>query len=142
MKNVTSEHIKEIAEELDCGFQAFIHRQTGEIIFVPDSNFQQQLDLDSWDEDFKKLKQHKAQFCEIQKWTSKESYSMMTEFAEQLSDRLFQNKLLQTLQNKNPFREFTFAINNSGSFREQWFVYKNTWQQSHVANQLRLLGLC
>jgi hypothetical protein len=55
MNSTTTEKIKEIAEQLDCGFRAFFHKITGQLLFVPDESCLPEIDLDSWDEELKKL---------------------------------------------------------------------------------------
>lgn len=38
MPTFTKEQLKEISEQLDSGFRAFYHKQTGDLIFVPDTD--------------------------------------------------------------------------------------------------------
>lgn len=53
MKSTTAENIKEIAEQLECGFRAYIHKKTRQLLFVPDeNNFS---DIDSWEEELEQL---------------------------------------------------------------------------------------
>ena len=131
------EKIKEIAEQLDCGFRAFIHKSTGQMLFVPNENDMPDIDLDSWTEELELLEINFTDYYEIEKWTSSEAFEMMADFAEQLTEnKQLQSKLIDALNKKKPFREFKFVIENSGNYRQQWFDFKNSWQQDFVERQL------
>jgi hypothetical protein len=78
MNITTTENIKEIAEQLDCGFRAFIHKTTGQLLFVPDENFLTAIDLDSWDEELEQLENNFTDYYEIDKWTSSEAFETMS----------------------------------------------------------------
>jgi hypothetical protein len=139
MTSTTTEIVKEIAEQLDCGFRAFIHKTSGQLLFVPDDNNYPDIDLDSWDEELEQLENNFTNYHEINKWTSSEAFETMSEFADQLDDSNLQSRLFDALRKNKPFREFKFVIDNSGDFRQQWFDFKNKWQQDFVARQLNRL---
>ena len=130
----TIENIKEIAEQLDCGFRTFIHKTTGQLLFVPDEN--DLIDIDPWDKEFEQLDNNFNDYYEIEKWTSNEAFEIMSEFAEQVTDYKLQNRLFEALRKKKPFREFKFVIDNTDNFRQQWFDFKNHWQQDFVLRQV------
>ena len=131
--------IKEIAGQIDCGFRAFIHKSTGQLLFVPDENSLFDIDLDPWSDELEELENNFTDYYEIEKWTSSEAFDMMSEFADQVSDKNLQRRLLEALRKNKPFREFKFVIDNSGDFRQQWFDFKNKWQMDFVASQLNRL---
>jgi hypothetical protein len=139
MSNATRDPIKEIAEQLDSGFRAFIHKTTGDLIFVPDENNFPDMDLDAWGEELELLENNFLDYYEIDKWTSSEAFETMSAFADQLTDHNLQNRLFDALRNYKPFRGFKFVIDNSGDFRQQWFDFKNKWQQDYVARELSRL---
>jgi hypothetical protein len=139
MTSTTTDIVKEIAEQLDCGFRAFIHKTTGQLLFVPDSNNYSDIDLDPWDKELEQLENNFTDYYEIDKWTSSEAFEIMTEFVDQLTDINLQNRLFDALRKNKPFREFKFIIDNSGDLRQQWFDFKNKWQQDFVARQLNRL---
>lgn len=139
MTSTTTDNIKEIADQLDCGFRAFIHKTTGQLLFVPDENNFPDIDLDSWDEELEQLENNFSDYYEIDTWTSSEAFEIMSEFAEQVSDNKIQSRLFDALRKNKRFREFKFVIDNSGVFRQQWFDFKNKWQQDFVARQLNRL---
>ncbi|TKB96819.1 UPF0158 family protein [Pedobacter cryophilus] len=137
MVSFTSKNIKEIAEELDCGLCAYFHKKTGHLLFIPDEEALSDIDNEGWESEMEILENNATDYCQIKKWTSNEAFEFMEDFAEQLTENKFlQNKLLEALDKKKPFREFKFVIDNSSDFRDQWFDYKNKRQQEFVENQL------
>jgi hypothetical protein len=140
MNSSTTNIIKEIAEQLDCGFRVFVHQKSGKILFVPDNNNYSDIDLDSWDEELEELDNNFLEYIEIEKWTSNQAFEMMSEFAGLLKDKNLQNKLFDSLQKKRPFREFKFLIDNSGDYRQKWFDFKNNWQKEYVTQQIKRIN--
>jgi hypothetical protein len=67
MNSTPTDNIKEIAEQLDCGFRAFIHKTTGQILFVPNENNLTDIDLDLWDEELEQLENNFTDYYEINK---------------------------------------------------------------------------
>lgn len=135
MHSTKTDNIKEIAEQLDCGFRVFIHKTTGQLLFVPDESNLTEIDLDSWDEELEQLENNFTDYYEIERWSSSEAFEIMSEFANQVSDNNLQSRLFDALRKNKPFREFKFVIDNSGDFRKQWFDFKNKSQQDFVARQ-------
>lgn len=136
MKSTTTDMIKEIAEQLDCGFRAFIHKTSGQLLFVPDENNLTDIDLDTWDEELELLKNNFTDYYEIDKWTSSEAIEIMSVFADQISNPELKSHLFDALRKNKPFSEFKFVIDNSGDFRQLWFDFKNKSQHDFVARQL------
>lgn len=133
----TTKNAKEIAEQLDCGMRAYCHKKTGELVFVPNETELYGIDLEAWDEDLELLDNNYTDYHEIEKWTSGEAFQMMADFAEELTGNTqLQNKLIDALNRSKPFRNFKFIIDNSGDYRQQWFTFKNQWQQAFVERQL------
>jgi hypothetical protein len=141
MNNTITGNIKEIAERLDCGFRAFIHVKTSQMLFVPDDNNYSDFDTEAWAEELELLENNFTEYCEIEKWTSSEAFEIMSEFTDQLTDNNLQSRLLNALRKKKPFREFKFVIDSSGDFRQLWFDFKNKWQQDFVSIQLNRIKL-
>ncbi len=137
MLTFTKEQIKEIAEQLDCGFRAFYHKQNGELIFVPNMEKHYDMDKTAWKEEFTKLRK-KSAFQEIEAMESNDSFSVMEDFATQVNGIKLQEELFNALNRKHPFREFKFVIDNAGEYRNTWFNFKNKTYQEWVQNQIDL----
>jgi hypothetical protein len=137
MINLTQTMLKDIAEELEMGMRAFIHKETQQLLFVPDENKFDSMDFEPWINDFELLEENCLDYFEIENWKSFEAFEMMTEFAEQLTNNAaLQNQLLEALNKRKPFREFKFVIDNEDEYREEWFAFKNNWQQEYVRKKL------
>jgi hypothetical protein len=139
MEIIPKDTVKEIADQLDCGSRAFYHKETGKTIFVPTENDLDHYDnTEPWEEELRELKVNAESYYEIEVWSTREGFIIMADFAEQLSDNLqLKNKLFAALKKRKPFREFKFLIDNSGVYREQWFAFKNQWQQDYVDKSLK-----
>jgi len=142
MLTFTKKQIKEISEQLDCGFRAFYHKQTGDLIFVPDTNRYINMDTDAWQDELDKLDENFLDYREIDAMEASDSFRVMADFAEQLPYSKLRDKLLNALNKTKPFREFKFVIDNSGEERQSWFDFKNkryiewTEEQLKIRNEL------
>ena len=138
MLTFTKEQIKEISEQLDCGFRAFYHKQTGDLIFVPDTSRHIGMDTDAWQDDLDKLDKNFFDYHEINLMGASDSFQVMADFAEQITERELQDKLLNALNRKKPFREFMFVIDNAGEQRKSWFNFKNKRYVEWTEKQLKV----
>ncbi len=138
MPTFTKEQIKEIADQLDCGFRAFYHKQNGELIFVPNTEKNFSMDTEAWEEELDKLDENYLDYKEVHAMESNDSFTVMEDFAEQVNNKKLQEDLFNALNRKHPFREFKFLIDNSGVNRNSWFDFKNKRYYDWVENQLSL----
>jgi len=137
MLTFSTEQIKEISEQLECGFRAFYHKKSGELIFVPNTDRYFDMDTSSWKEELAKLDKNFMAYNEIHAMEASDSFKLMAEFAEQVSDEKLQDKLINALNRKHPFREFKFVIDNSGEYRNNWFEFKNKSYFMWTEDQLK-----
>jgi DNA-nicking Smr family endonuclease len=137
MENSKSEIIKEIAQELDCGFDCYYNSKTDEIVTIP--NFGEMMDEDEFRDAFraelKKVKENKTDFIKIEVLESFESFKIMERFVSQIADEQFQAELENILERKKPFQNFKNRIDNS-DFRQKWFDFKINELEKNVVNQL------
>ena len=139
MVNLTKAQIKEIADELLCGLTAFIHKETGEFVFVPDPN-EPYVDTEAWASEFKKLEDHPLDYYEIRKMTSSQAFDVMADFTDQLTNNHhLQNRLITALSKKKPLREFKFIIDDSGGYRQKWFDFRDAKLLEWVEQQIEQL---
>lgn len=137
MENSKSKIIKEIAQELDCGFDCYYNPKTDEIITIP--NFGEMMDEDDFQDAFgaelKKVKENKAELIKIEVLESFESFKIMERFVSQIVDEQFKAELENILERKKPFQNFKNRIDNS-DFRQKWFDFKTNELEKIVANEL------
>ena len=125
MESLTKEQIKDIAEQMDCGFRCFCHKQNGELVFVPDTLRYPDIDIDACTVEMEKLDNNFGDYREIAQLESRDSFEIMKDFVETLSDfNRLKDRLIDALNKKKPFRSFKFVIDNSGDFRQKWFDFK------------------
>lgn len=137
MQSFTTEKIRKISEQLDCGFRAFYHKQTGELIFVPDTNKYIDIDTDAWQDDLDKLDENFLDYREINAMQASVSFQVMADFTEQLTDTKLQDKLVNALNRDKPFRNFKCLIDNAGEQRQRWFDFKNKCYIEWTEEQLK-----
>ncbi|WP_452231672.1 UPF0158 family protein [Lacinutrix sp. MEBiC02595] len=137
MDNIKQHIVKQIAQELDCGFDCYYNSKTDEIVAIP--NFAQFSDEEDFKEAFsdslEKVEKHKTDFIKFETLESFESFKIMELFAEQLSDQNLKTELQNVLANKKPFQSFKHKIEHS-EFRQSWFEFKKSELEKIVENQL------
>ncbi|MCX6238718.1 MAG: UPF0158 family protein [Bacteroidia bacterium] len=136
MTPLTQEQIKEIAEQLDCGFRCFWNKHDGELLFIPDTMKHPDMDTEAWSDEMEKLDDNFFDYKEIDQLESSDSFEIMADFVETLSDsNNLKNKLIDALNRGRPFRGFKFVIDNSGEYRQKWFDFKNMKMQKWVIDR-------
>src|SRR5690554_7485553 len=137
MDNSRQNIIKEIAQELDCGNDCYYNPKTNELITIP--NFGEMLDEDKFRESFraelKKVKKNKTDIIKIEVLESFESFKIMEQFIDQISDVQLKSRLENIIQNKKPFQNFKNSIDNS-DYRQKWFDFKKLELEKIVETQL------
>jgi hypothetical protein len=137
MKTLEPALIKEIAEQLDCGFRVYLHKETLELAFLPNLDNYPDMDMELWGKDLKRLENNIMEYFEVEPMTSTESFRVMEGFMESLTDKNpLKERLFHALYNKKPFSGFKFIIDNSGEYRQRWFTYRDEAYQEHVKRQL------
>lgn len=137
MLKLDQQQIQEIVEQLDSGYRAFCHKTTGELIFIIDSSKFPVIDIDELEEAEKaKIEAAPDEYIEIEAMRSHDSYQVMVDFAEQLTNLRLQEQLFRALNKRGPFREFKYVIDNAGPFRENWFAFKNQRYFDWVSRQV------
>jgi hypothetical protein len=133
MHILTNEQIREIADQLDCGFRCFWNTETKDLIFVPDLSKHPDIDESAWDKENHILKSQWDKFKEIESLDSNDSFKIMGDFVDKLPDGIsLKFELVNALKNKKPFSHFKYIIDNSGDYREAWFDFKQKWLQNWV----------
>ncbi len=137
MTTLTEEQIREIADSLDCGLRSFWHKNTGELLFIPDLNDNPYVDTELFEDDLEKLNNSFGDFIEIEKPQSNDSFEIMADFTEQVDNNKLKNELINALNKKKPFREFKFVIDNSGIYRQEWFDFKSAKLKQWVLDRFQ-----
>lgn len=137
MDNTKQNIVKNIAQELDSGFDCYYNFKTDEIVAIP--NLSQFSDGEDFKEVFSdsldKVEKHKADFIKIETLESFESFKIMEGFVGQLCDQKLQSELENALANKKPFQNFKHLIDHS-DYRQDWLDFKQNELEKRVENEL------
>jgi hypothetical protein len=139
---LTTEQIKEIAEQLDCGFSCFLNKNKNELLFPrgDDDDYLDFGDEDAWEDERKKIDKNPNDYLEIEKMDSRDSFRMMEAFAYAVDSKKLQNDLIDALNQKKPFGKFKYIIDCSGPYRQQWFDFKAERMQEWVKDQVDMFN--
>lgn len=123
-----------IAQSIDCGQIVYINLdtlQTEEV--TPDMEDPEEFELNYGDCDW-------ATGPEFYKWEntirfepldSHQSFEIMEAFAENMEDEKFREQLIYALNNRKPFANFKWKIDDS-RYRQNWFDFKQERLENHV----------
>jgi len=130
--------IKNIAQELDCGFDCYFNVKTEEIIAIPRISYlSDQGDFnEAFEKDFKKIENNKIDFIKFDVLESFESFKIMELFVKQLTDLNLKAELECVLANKKPFQNFKNKVDQS-NFRQNWFDFKQKEIEKKVEIELK-----
>ncbi len=136
------EKIKDITDYLAAGLGVYLRLDTGEVQYITEMEFEDSFD-DEDDENAIGPDQIDLKlFSYIEKWSSREAFEFMADFARQLnSNPKLQNQLFDALEKRKPFQEFKYIIDRSGEYKDQWFAFRDKQQQAYVIDTLRWMYL-
>jgi len=138
MVTLTEAQIREMVQQMDCGFRGYYHQHTGELLFVPDTLRNPYFETELFEEDIKKWEDNQNDFVEIATMDSSRSFEIMAAFAEQLDlKNPLKGRLINALGKRKPFREFKSLIDFSGPYRQQWFQFREARIMEWVKSQLK-----
>ena len=139
MDNYYKNIIKNIAQELDCGFNCYLNLKTEEIITIPGFSYvsDEEEFRKAFEEDYKKIEQHKADLIKFEVLESFESFKIMEQFTEQLPDEKLRIELENILARKRPFQNFKNKVDQS-DFRQSWFDFKQKELEKRVEIELKI----
>jgi hypothetical protein len=104
MLSISTEMIKEIADQLDCGMKCFYHFKTGELIFYPDEmKWSGDIDEEIWGEDMEKVEENYGDYLAFTAMESHESFRVMEDFIEQIPDKKYNENLKMLFTEENRF---------------------------------------
>jgi len=135
---LTEKQIEEIADDLDLGMRCFYNQKTGEIKSLPNFDNLIGAEEEPWEEESKEIDENWADYFEFEILESRESFQIMADFADSVTDTRMQDKLVNALNNRKPFQNFKWQIDNSGEYRQKWFAFKKTRYIQWVKKQIDL----
>lgn len=91
MENTDKNIIKEIAENLDCGFDCYYNPKTQEVVTIPNlSNIYDEEEFnEAFEVNLEKINNQKADYIKFEVLESFESFKIMERFIDHLTDKHF-----------------------------------------------------
>jgi len=141
MDKIDKKIINEIAQNLEIGDICYFNYKTNKVISIPDID-------DDWDEtefedlfkaDLKKIKKQKKDLIKIEPLESYESFKIMEQFVEQITDQVYKSQLEDLLQRQKPFQNFKHSIEQS-KFRQAWFDFRLAQFEKKVLKEIDLIS--
>jgi len=130
-----------IADSIDAGLVCFLNLDTTEMEDIPQSMFDDPDDFEAITGksfDTLDLKYPDWKNCiSFEPLDSHESFIIMEYFADDITDEIIQEKLINALNHRKPFANFKAIVENS-RHRQDWFDYKTRWLENHVKEMLLL----
>src|SRR3954466_830794 len=91
--------LKEISEQLLCGSQVYLHRETGEIVTIHDTDLFLD-EEDPWEGERRKVNAAPGKYISFEIMDSRKSYQLMQDFINQLSDSQMADRLALAIEKK------------------------------------------
>jgi hypothetical protein len=134
-----NELISKVAESIDCGMICFINTETFEMEDVPREFIEDPEEFEALTgatEETMDLKHRQWEHViSIEPMDSDESFRIMEDFAQSMTDQRFQQQLIEAISHKKPFANFKQIIDHS-EFRQDWFDFRQQYMESYVKEQL------
>lgn len=130
----TEEDIKRIAQEIQAGFDVYVHKKKRKIIAVPKSEliFESKELEKAYRREFRQIKRHREDYILIEDVESYRKWNLMWDFTQTVLDERFQRRLQRALEGKKPFRSFKDVLLWRPEIRQKWFEFKDEFYFNHV----------
>ena len=136
MIELSHEQIKSIAGDLECGMRCYLNLKSKEIKTILDFDRHIGADEELWEDEIRELEENWTDYFEIENMTSRESFSVMEDFTEQVEDQNLKDRLKYALNRPKPFQNFKYEIDYSGEYRQKWFDFKSERYIEWVRDQI------
>jgi hypothetical protein len=131
--------IEEIAEQLDAGFNCYVHRGTFNLITVPNLDNYPDIQLEAWRKEQKEVTKNIENYLLIEPPNSFESFNIMQDFIESVDNIDLKNKLSEAIRKRKPFSNFKLIIDTSGDYRTKWFQFKKDKLIEMIRENLKII---
>lgn len=140
MEKLSREKIDDLVGSMECGITIFYVKDEDvikEALDLKNPEYPNLEDAGSFEE-YSEYFEYNDNYEQIYNLSSNESYDMMKDFADSLTNDQLQKKLYNALDNRKPFRNFKFIIENSEA-REDWFEFRTKTIRRHFESQIETL---
>jgi hypothetical protein len=135
--HITSERLREIAQELDAGMKCFYHIASGELKSYPDElKGHAGFDGELWEDVIDEVEENFHEYISFQAMESHDSFKVMESFVTGIEDKSIHRRFEDAISYKKPFQNFKQLLYDYPDMREAWFKYKELWLIEKVQRQL------
>jgi hypothetical protein len=141
MVQLSEKQIDQIADEIEQGLDCYIHKETGEIISIPDEqSWDLECDDEVTDDLFENIEKDRESFILIEPIDSHESFRIMRDFTYTIDDEEVCRTLQTSLERPKPFANFRFDLDNYPDYKTKWYEYKHKVYVEHVKLMLKFVS--
>lgn len=133
---ITPQLLDDIAQELSIGNCCFLNIHTGEVATYPSVLKYDDTDSEFWQDVLDQVNDTPQDYIEIEGMESWESFGVMEDFISVMVPAIHQNRFVDAISKKHPFRRFNELLHDFESLRNQWFEYKYQRYMTFVNEQL------
>jgi hypothetical protein len=131
---LTAAQIRDMADYLEAGMKIFINCETLEYRWILDWD-----DItypEPWDEEMEKIDSEWNDFVVLEKMDSSEAFRVMEDFADEVEDKIFRDRLSMVLKMRSPFANFKHTVEAS-PLKEAWYAFKRKRYEAYTRKFLR-----
>lgn len=126
MIKLTKDQIKSIAEDLEMSHQCFYHLPTGKVVSIleiDDGAFDDEI-MEELEREQADIEENREDYLEFEKMPPHESFIIMEDFIDLVSDTRLADRLAHAIRKSKPFRHFKDIVDDS-IYREKWFRFRD-----------------
>lgn len=127
--------IKQMATEIAKGNTCYIHRFTSKITTIDHSLEDAKL-LAAQEQKQAEIERKIKDYVKLEKLTKDDELTIMRNFLEEIPDRSVRKQLSNALSRKNPYRNFTMAVESDMELYQHWRNFNARGYQLWVSNVL------
>jgi len=125
--------IKKIAEEIFAGNTCYINRFTAKVITIDPATEDAEM-IATQEKAIIEVERKKENFVKIEKLSTADKLTIMRDFLDELPDRSVRKQLSNALNRKNPYRNFTMAVESDIELNQHWKNFNAKEYQKWVSN--------
>ena len=133
---ITTEKIKEIAQDINAGMQCYYHIQTGELESFPDELRHAGFEEEMWSDVIKKVKAQPKKYIHFEAMDSRDTFRLMETFVTTIADGNIRRRFEDAIGFKKPFQNFKQLLHEYPGLREEWFRFSDEQTETLVRQQL------
>jgi hypothetical protein len=132
--------LNSIADQIDCGFNCYIHRETLKLISIPNLDNHPDIEIKAWKKEKLEIENQSNQYFIFEPLEPFESFKIMERFIETVDNQNLRKRLFLALSKNRPFSSFKQVIDYSGKYRDKWFKFKHDSLVDIITDKINFLS--